>query len=697
MSDMDSQSPISEQQSAAMSEDLLAQLEAQRLAYEETLRRVEASRVEGRDRPSPLSTFETEAARPPVYSKALVRKPTGSSSNLDSSSLSDDSDAEDESYFVQDLLPSRSHDHEHLRKHLKTYSWDEWGRQILASVITDRARLTQPSLFPTPAGPGEDHSHYSHFQVFDVGSDGAPVLVGPADSKNSKHSKETQIWHTLKDINSDTRQRQAVGRITIARMPSPILFAALHLTMKDAFDVDELFHYLVDSEGSKANLFRAFQEDERRRRSFVFNLEYYTIIGDDCKPMDWQYSDQDQNPSEGHIRLTRCNAVVALSLSGPPIGKVRNPARRAKTKHGFIFDPFASWQVLNIQCYPDGKASTDIHNSSKHYVNGPEAFLYTLLQEYRDAQKRFEEIYRGITKLVSPGRTSTFLFNGDLRDQRLFEDDNFTFTRRYFWAHSTLGAVNDCIKTLIDTFEDTFTEDVWNGKHDTLWPLLDEESMRDEYWKRRLRKIRGLFEREIRSLRTLIRENNERREEIQGLMGQLFSGTSVLESRKSVELATVTIQQGHNIKLLTLVSMFFLPLSFVTSVYGMTNMPSEQQYWPFGVTVAAVCVPFFCLIGTLSTRWGFEHAQKKTAAFFSLFSRKKRNGNEETSRVGDAEESDKVLSRRSTSASEAMSLRLGSSSGLLSIGRSRKGSVEKDSNKESAVSVEQKADAGNIV
>lgn len=37
------------------------------------------------------------------------------------------------------------------------------------------------------------------------------------------------------------------------------------------------------------------------------------------------------------------------------------------------------------------------------------------------------------------------------------------------------------------------------------------------------------------------------------LPSQLFSGTSVLESRRSVREAQITVQQGHNIKLLTLV------------------------------------------------------------------------------------------------------------------------------------------------
>jgi hypothetical protein len=325
--------------------------------------------------------------------------------------------------------------------------------------------------------------------------------------------------------------------------------------------MDELFRHLVEFEASSANMFRPYDEDDRKQRSFVFNFEYYTIIGDDCKPMAWQLADKQTKSSESHIPLSRCSSVVALSLFGAPIRKVRNPARRAKTKHGFVYDPWAPWQVLNIQCYPDWRATVDAHDSTKHYVNGPEAFLATLLTEYRDAQKRFTEIYQRITKLITP--PLDFLFDEELRKVRLFEDDEFTWTRRYFWAHQTLGTMNDCVKAMIDMFEDTFTEEVWEGKHKTLWPLYEEESPRNAFWRKRMKTYRHAFERELREMRELIKENNGRRHEIKSLRDQLYSGTSVLESRKSVELSEITILQGHNIKLLTLVNIFFLPVSTV--------------------------------------------------------------------------------------------------------------------------------------
>jgi len=82
--------------------------------------------------------------------------------------------------------------------------------------------------------------------------------------------------------------------------------------------------------------------------------------------------------------------------------------------------------------------------------------------------------------------------------------------------------------------------------------------------------LRAKFEIEMENLRKLMDKNDQRRNQITGLKNDLFTGTSIQESRKAVENSEMTIQQGHNIKLLTLVSIFFLPLTFVTSVFGMT-------------------------------------------------------------------------------------------------------------------------------
>ena len=116
----------------------------------------------------------------------------------------------------------------------------------------------------------------------------------------------------------------------------------------------------------------------------------------------WQHSEEHLSDTKSHIPITRCSSTVALSLEGPPISKVRNKGRAAKRITGDVFDPFAPWRVVSVQAYPDWKSSIDSHDSTKHYVNGPEAFMITLRAEYKDAQKRLMEIYTQISHLVRP-------------------------------------------------------------------------------------------------------------------------------------------------------------------------------------------------------------------------------------------------------------------------------------------------------
>lgn len=103
--------------------------------------------------------------------------------------------------------------------------------------------------------------------------------------------------------------------------------------------------------------------------------------------------------------------------------------------------------------------------------------------------------------------------------------------------------MNESIKAIIDAYDDTFTDDVWQGKDHTIWPLKEEETQRSQYYKKKLANLRKKFEIEMDRLKAVVRENSERREEIKGLREELFSGTSIQESRKSVENTEITIQR----------------------------------------------------------------------------------------------------------------------------------------------------------
>lgn len=604
---------------ATTAKEMIQKLADDRTNYLDTLSRAhdvlaKALEAAATGKPPPKLTSEAVSA---------VRRNTDHTIELESLKKSstfspEGSDTDDnESMFAQEPLPREEYDEAGLKKHMREYNWTAHGMAIVGSVLKNKQLHARTTMFPVTLGPVDDRSHLSHYSIFDVGKDGSPLEITKVNEKPV--SRAQAIWNNIRAINADeSRSREAVGRITIVREPSPLLFAALHYTQNSHFDVDEMFSMLVqDNNRSESN--RPFSTDHRHQRSIVFTLDFFTVIGDECQPDKWQQSDEEGGPLDSHVPLSRCSSVIALSFSGPPARQVKNKARRAEQKTGYIFDPFAPWRVLSIQSYPDWKHSIDAHTSARHYVNGPEAFLTTLRAEFKDAQKRFLEIYNRISELVR--MPSNFMFNRIARDRLLFEDEDFTFSRRYFWAHQSLGIMNENIQEIIFSYRKVLPENVWNGSSKIVWPGDESVSSRYANWRKRMKSLRADIEHELHGLEEVAVLNTEKMKEIKGLRDNLFSGTSVLESRRSVDQAMITVQQGHNIKLLTLVTIFFLPLTFVTSVFGMTNMDPHDSFHPFGIVTAVICIPTYMLIGSLNTTSGVHFWRKKTKQFFAVLGR----------------------------------------------------------------------------
>ncbi len=91
---------------------------------------------------------------------------------------------------------------------------------------------------------------------------------------------------------------------------------------------------------------RNFSHDSRIQRTFVFKFDYFTIVGEGVQPMPWQKADipeKIQTRPDNHIPISRCNSIVALSLSGDPVKRLRNnttKARNEHTVHGQVYDPW---------------------------------------------------------------------------------------------------------------------------------------------------------------------------------------------------------------------------------------------------------------------------------------------------------------------------------------------------------------------
>lgn len=188
----------------------------------------------------------------------------------------------------------------------------------------------------------------------------------------------------------------------------------------------------------------------------------------------------------------------------------------------------------------------------------------------------------------------------------------------------------------------TFTADVWSGKHEYIWPGTKDHSPQYALWRDRMEVFQEKFDIAIAALKKQLARNLELKNEANALRNQLFSGTSVLESRKSVEISAVTILQGHNTKLLTLVTVFFLPAIFVGTIFGMTNMPSQGSHRSFAITMVSVCLPVYLLIGSLNATAGLEFWRNRWYQFVHWCSnlmlrilRKKQSSGETSQKIGD--------------------------------------------------------------
>ena len=306
------------------------------------------------------------------------------------------SDEEDESFFPHQHLQPESFSKDDLINHLRTYPWDEEATQILLGTILADKHSLRTNLFFNETESWDLGLRSSHYTIADITSDGEVCSIYIAQTEINI---DEDIWRRIRGTNVDFAH--AVGRITIIREPSPSIFAALHLTMSPHFDMDHIFRILSDNSATSGYMRGCLEEEPRQQGSFAFSLKYHTLVGAEVKPMPWQLSSTKRSDANPLSLITVCSSVVALSLEGSPMARIIDRSASVK-RSGYVFDPFSPWRVLSIQCFPDWKSSLDTFYSSRHLRNGPEAFLWVLLSEYRDAIKRLSALSSLILKMFTP-------------------------------------------------------------------------------------------------------------------------------------------------------------------------------------------------------------------------------------------------------------------------------------------------------
>jgi hypothetical protein len=167
---------------------------------------------------------------------------------------------------------------------------------------------------------------------------------------------------------------------------------------------------------------------------------------------------------------------------------------------------------------------------------------WTSLEEY------LEKLFSGRSTLLEPQH----------HDALLSDDEAFSRSKTYFWAINLLRDVDKCLQANI-----TALEHCWQGWIRGL-PM-------SEYHKNKIKSTLNPYIAKFQAIQVRFRDLREEAKALRDgvsfqvancktvhttdAVKQLFSASSVMESRAST-------RPGENVKLLTYVSIFFLPLSF---------------------------------------------------------------------------------------------------------------------------------------
>ncbi|PMD32625.1 hypothetical protein L207DRAFT_440287 [Hyaloscypha variabilis F] len=172
----------------------------------------------------------------------------------------------------------------------------------------------------------------------------------------------------------------------------------------------------------------------------------------------------------------------------------------------------------------------------------------------------------------------------------LFDDENFTRSRKYFWA---IGCLNEFDVSIADNIKQ------WDLYYEgSIKPALDKLNLAELFDAARLTKPKSgdaYNEKRVQEFENLAKQARRHRDILENLRTQfknkletvktlrdgLFNASALVESRASTRL-------GQNVKLLTYVSIFYLPLAFCAALWAIPNIQEKSTKVPFVVTSVLV-------------------------------------------------------------------------------------------------------------
>ncbi|THV49838.1 hypothetical protein BGAL_0177g00190 [Botrytis galanthina] len=200
------------------------------------------------------------------------------------------------------------------------------------------------------------------------------------------------------------------------------------------------------------------------------------------------------------------------------------------------------WTLLELKPLVFSQTISELLHSDGTPQNVLSTFFHYAINAVSHTIQKWEQILEYFDKLI----TEKIAFLDPLKhDNLLVGEETFSRSKRYFWAISTLKELDAVIS---DNLHDV--SELINQREIT---LIEGDEVELVVASRK--KMRQCLER----LKMIARSLSDKRQEAIDIRDGLFNASGVMESRAATRL-------GENVKLLTFMSIFFLPLSFCMSV-----------------------------------------------------------------------------------------------------------------------------------
>ncbi|KAL9000472.1 MAG: hypothetical protein Q9188_005672 [Gyalolechia gomerana] len=165
-------------------------------------------------------------------------------------------------------------------------------------------------------------------------------------------------------------------------------------------------------------------------------------------------------------------------------------------------------------------------------------------------------------------------------DKLLFDDDDFSDSRKYSWLINSVHEFAEMISATVHTWEEY--------KAGYVEPYLKAGMSISPDERRSIQKMVSNIERTIQKFGHIERKFAGQRAKSVALRDGLFAASSVRESKISSRLAESSARLAENIKLLTYVSIFYLPLTFCVSIWSTSDTLGYSAMAVTTVTVGLV-------------------------------------------------------------------------------------------------------------